>query len=69
MLIDMMRTLYPVKRFELQVSLSPNQNIAVERHDLNEMLGIVLDNGGKVERLDLVDGISTSDLIERIKKL
>ncbi|SFI25025.1 Signal transduction histidine kinase [Modicisalibacter xianhensis] len=50
MLIDMMRTLYPVKRFELQVSLSPNQNIAVERHDLNEMLGIVLDNGGKWAR-------------------
>lgn len=46
-LVDMMRSLYPGKRFALQVSLPPKHNIAIERHDLNEILGIVLDNGGK----------------------
>lgn len=46
-LIDMMRTLYPDKHFDLAVSLPSEHSIAVERQDLNEMLGIVLDNGGK----------------------
>ena len=49
-LIDMMRTLYPDKRFELDVSLPPAHSIAIERQDLNEMLGILLDNGGKWAR-------------------
>lgn len=46
-LIDMMRTLYPGKRFELKTTLPPEHSIPIERHDLSEMLGIVLDNGGK----------------------
>ncbi|MEC9483244.1 MAG: sensor histidine kinase [Halomonas sp.] len=49
-LIDMMRTLYPGKRFELHISLPTEHSVAIERQDLNEMLGIVLDNGGKWAR-------------------
>ncbi len=41
------------------------------QYEIHEIAGhdTVLNNGGTVETLDLVDGISTSDLIERIKKL
>ncbi|WP_253273082.1 sensor histidine kinase [Halomonas sp. PR-M31] len=49
-LVDMMRTLYPDKRFELHVELPSKHSVAVERQDLNEMLGIVLDNAGKWAR-------------------
>jgi D-glycero-beta-D-manno-heptose 1-phosphate adenylyltransferase len=42
-----------------------------KEYALEEIAGheTVLQNGGKVERLDLVSGISTSDLINRIKTL
>ncbi len=46
-LIDMLGSLYPDRRFVLRASLPANQTAAIERHDLNEMLGIVLDNAGK----------------------
>ncbi len=40
-------------------------------YKLNEIVGheVVLEHGGRVERLDFVDGISTSELISRIKAL
>ncbi|KXS36848.1 MAG: integral membrane sensor signal transduction histidine kinase [Halomonadaceae bacterium T82-2] len=49
-LVDMMRTLYPEKCFHLNVLLPKETTVAIERHDLNEMLGIVLDNAGKWAR-------------------
>ncbi|SHF40220.1 Signal transduction histidine kinase [Modicisalibacter ilicicola DSM 19980] len=49
-LIEMMRTLYPDKCFALDLKLPPEHSVAVERQDLNEMLGIVLDNAGKWAR-------------------
>ncbi|GAB2785424.1 two-component system sensor histidine kinase CarS [Halomonas shantousis] len=49
-LVDMMRTLYPANRFILENRLPEGHSIAVERQDLSEMLGIVLDNGGKWAR-------------------
>lgn len=49
-LIDMMHTLYPDKSFALNVQLPPEHSVAVERQDLNEMLGVVLDNAGKWAR-------------------
>nr|WP_298379442.1 ATP-binding protein [uncultured Halomonas sp.] len=53
-LVEMMRTLYPDKRFELDLELPPEYSVAVERQDLNEMLGIVLDNAGKWAREHVV---------------
>ncbi|HET8790429.1 MAG TPA: ATP-binding protein, partial [Modicisalibacter sp.] len=44
---DMIRALYPDKCFDFDVALSPDTTVAVERQDLSEMLGIVLDNAGK----------------------
>ncbi|NWN83565.1 MAG: ATP-binding protein [Halomonas sp.] len=49
-LIDMMRTLYPDKRFTLDMRLPPEHSVSVERQDLNEMLGVVFDNAGKWAR-------------------
>lgn len=46
-LIDLLKTLYPDKRFELRTALSSHYSIAIERQDLSELLGIVLDNAGK----------------------
>ncbi|SDL48143.1 Signal transduction histidine kinase [Modicisalibacter muralis] len=53
-LIDMLGTLYPDKRFELQTSLAAHYTMAIERQDLSEILGIVLDNAGKWARRDIV---------------
>ena len=44
---DMIRALYPGKYFEFDVALPTDTAVAVERQDLSEMLGIVLDNAGK----------------------
>ena len=49
----------------------PDVLVKGAQYEIHEIAGhdTVLNNGGTVETLDLVDGISTSDLIERIKKL
>jgi signal transduction histidine kinase len=47
---ELVQTLYPDKRFTLTSSLNEGARIGVERQDLNEMLGIVLDNAGKWAR-------------------
>lgn len=49
----------------------PDVLVKGAQYEIHEIAGhdTVLNNGGKVETLDLVDGISTSELIERIKKL
>jgi D-beta-D-heptose 7-phosphate kinase/D-beta-D-heptose 1-phosphate adenosyltransferase len=42
-----------------------------KEYQIHEIAGhdTVLKNGGKVITLDLVEGVSTSDLIDKIKKI
>lgn len=49
----------------------PNVLVKGKEYALEEIAGhdVVLENGGKVERLELVPGISTSEMIRRIKML
>lgn len=46
-LIEMFRTLYPEKRFALEILEGNGARIPIESQDLSEMIGIVLDNAGK----------------------
>lgn len=46
-LLWMLGRLYPDKNFELETELSPETRWPVEEHDLNEILGNLLDNAGK----------------------
>jgi D-beta-D-heptose 7-phosphate kinase/D-beta-D-heptose 1-phosphate adenosyltransferase len=56
---------------EIIAEIVPDVLVKGAQYEIHEIAGhdTVLNNGGTVETLDLVDGISTSDLIERIKKL
>lgn len=56
---------------EIIAQIIPDVLVKGSEYKIEEIAGhdTVLNNGGKVERLDLVEGISTSELIERIKKL
>lgn len=56
---------------ELIKKIIPDVLVKGSEYTIEEIAGhdTVLKNGGSVERLELVDGISTSELIERIKKL
>ncbi len=49
----------------------PDVLVKGAQYEIHEIAGhdTVLDNGGTVETLELVDGISTSELINRIKNL
>lgn len=49
----------------------PDVLVKGKEYALEEIAGhdVVLENGGKVERLELVPGISTSEMIRRIKML
>ena len=46
-LLWMLGRLYPEKSFELSTSLTEESRWPIEKHDLNEILGNVLDNAGK----------------------
>ncbi|MFC7296344.1 ATP-binding protein, partial [Marinobacter aromaticivorans] len=46
-LLWMMGRLYPEKSFELSTSLTDESRWPIEEHDLNEILGNLLDNAGK----------------------
>lgn len=46
-LLWMLGRLYPDKNFELETELSPDTLWPIEEHDLNEILGNLLDNAGK----------------------
>lgn len=46
-LLWMLGRLYPEKNFELDTELGPDTRWPVEEHDLNEILGNLLDNAGK----------------------
>ena len=56
---------------ELIAQIIPNVLVKGKQYEIHEIAGhdTVLNNGGKVETLDLVPGISTSELINRIKRL
>lgn len=49
----------------------PDVLVKGAQYEIHEIAGhdTVLNNGGKVETLELIEGISTSELIERIKNL
>lgn len=49
----------------------PNVLVKGAQYEIHEIAGhdTVLDNGGTVETLELIEGISTTDIIDRIKKL
>ncbi|WP_346796793.1 ATP-binding protein [Halomonas sp. Bachu 37] len=49
-LIEMFRTLYPEREFQLTDSGHGQEQVPIEAHDFAEMLGIVLDNAGKWSR-------------------
>lgn len=56
---------------EIIAKIVPDVLVKGAQYEIHEIAGhdTVLNNGGAVETLDLVEGISTSELIERIKKL
>lgn len=56
---------------ELIAKILPDILVKGKEYKVKEIAGhdTVQKHGGKVVRLELVDGISTSELIERIKKL
>ncbi len=56
---------------EIIAKIIPDVLVKGAQYEIHEIAGhdTVLNNGGKVETLDLVEGISTSDIIEKIRKL
>jgi D-glycero-beta-D-manno-heptose 1-phosphate adenylyltransferase len=56
---------------DLIARIIPDVLVKGKEYELSEIAGheTVLQHGGKVERLDLVPGISTSEMIRRIKML
>ncbi|MDK8463248.1 sensor histidine kinase [Marinobacter sp. SS13-12] len=49
-LLWMLGRLYPEKNFELETELGPETRWPIEEHDLNEILGNLVDNAGKWAR-------------------
>ena len=56
---------------EIIAKIIPDVLIKGAQYEIHEIAGhdTLLNNGGKVETLELIEGISTSEIIERIKKL
>jgi D-beta-D-heptose 7-phosphate kinase/D-beta-D-heptose 1-phosphate adenosyltransferase len=56
---------------EVIAKIIPDVLVKGAQYEIHEIAGhdTVLNNGGKVETLDLVEGISTSEIIQRIKKI
>lgn len=56
---------------KLVAEIVPNVLVKGKQYEIHEIAGhdTVLKNGGKVITLDLVPGVSTSDIIEKIKSL
>lgn len=56
---------------EIIAQIIPDVLIKGKQYEIHEIAGhdTVLQNGGTVETLDLVEGISTSEIIKRIKKI
>lgn len=56
---------------KLIAQIIPNILVKGKQYEIHEIAGhdTVLNNGGKVVTLDLIPGISTSDIIQKIKSL
>ncbi len=56
---------------EIIAKIIPQVLVKGKQYEIHEIAGhdTVLENGGKVETLELVQGISTSDIIQKIKNL
>jgi D-beta-D-heptose 7-phosphate kinase/D-beta-D-heptose 1-phosphate adenosyltransferase len=56
---------------DLIAQINPDILVKGKEYQIHEIAGhdTVLKNGGKVITLDLVEGVSTSDLIDKIKKI
>ncbi|MCG6188198.1 adenylyltransferase/cytidyltransferase family protein [Maribellus maritimus] len=56
---------------KLVAQINPNVLVKGKQYEVHEIAGhdTVLKNGGKVITLDLVPGVSTSDIIQKIKSL
>jgi D-beta-D-heptose 7-phosphate kinase/D-beta-D-heptose 1-phosphate adenosyltransferase len=56
---------------ELIAQVIPHVLVKGAQYEIHEIAGhdTVLNNGGRVETLELVEGISTSEIIEKIKNL
>jgi rfaE bifunctional protein nucleotidyltransferase chain/domain len=56
--------------YELISSILPDVLVKGSEYQIEEIAGsdIVLASGGRVERIDLTDGFSTSELIQKIKE-
>lgn len=56
---------------ELIAQILPDVLVKGSEYELHEVVGYetVLRNGGRVERIDLVPEISTTEIIKRIKRL
>ncbi|MDI9244494.1 sensor histidine kinase [Marinobacter sp. CHS3-4] len=60
-LLWMLGRLYPDKNFELETGLAPDARWPIEEHDLNEILGNLLDNAGKWSQLSAVMSLTETD--------
>ncbi|MDX8338258.1 D-glycero-beta-D-manno-heptose 1-phosphate adenylyltransferase [Draconibacterium sp. IB214405] len=56
---------------DIIAKIIPDVLVKGAQYEIHEIAGhdTVLNNGGKVETLELIEGISTSEIIDRIKKL
>ena len=57
--------------FELIKELLPDILVKGKDYDISNIVGadIVMENGGKVETIELTEGLSTTNVISKIKKL
>jgi len=56
---------------ELIAQLLPDILVKGKDYEINQIVGAkeVIENGGKVETIDLVEGFSTTNIIEKIKRI
>ncbi len=57
--------------YELIQALLPDVLVKGKDYDISNIVGadIVMGNGGKVETIELVEGLSTTSVIEKVRKL
>ena len=69
LMVDAVVIFDQVTPYELIRSIQPNVLVKGSEYQIEEIVGydIVLASGGRVERIDLTDGFSTSELIQKIK--
>ena len=57
--------------YELIQALNPDILVKGKDYEISNIVGadIVLGNGGKVETIELVEGLSTTSVIEKVRKI